>query len=89
MVYVIDLRTRNVAAQVTGVGIDPYGVAVVEDAEYPVGDLFLIVTSKKCPTPSSARSVQFISRPVRLRFIKVYVLSLTASSTAKRGTSPE
>jgi YVTN family beta-propeller protein len=33
MVYVIDLRTRNVVAQVTGVGIDPYGVTVVEDAE--------------------------------------------------------
>ena len=33
MIYVIDLRTRNVAAQVTGVGIDPYGVTVVEDAE--------------------------------------------------------
>jgi len=33
MVHVIDLRTRNVAAQVTGVGIDPYGVTVVEDAE--------------------------------------------------------
>jgi DNA-binding beta-propeller fold protein YncE len=31
MVYVIDLRTGNVAVQVTGVGIDPYGVAVVED----------------------------------------------------------
>jgi YVTN family beta-propeller protein len=33
MVYVIDLRTRRVAAQVTGVGIDPYGVTVVEDGE--------------------------------------------------------
>ena len=33
MVYVIDLRTRNIAAQVTGVGIDPYGVTVIEDAE--------------------------------------------------------
>jgi YVTN family beta-propeller protein len=33
MVHVIDLSTRKVAAQVTGVGIDPYGVAVVEDAE--------------------------------------------------------
>jgi YVTN family beta-propeller protein len=33
VVYVIDLRTRSVAAQITGVGIDPYGVTVVEDAE--------------------------------------------------------
>jgi YVTN family beta-propeller protein len=33
MVYVIDLRTHSVAAQVTGVGIDPYGLTVVEDAE--------------------------------------------------------
>jgi YVTN family beta-propeller protein len=33
MVYVIDLRTRNVAARVTGVGIDPYGLTVIEDAE--------------------------------------------------------
>jgi YVTN family beta-propeller protein len=33
MVYVIDLRTHDVTAQVTGVGIDPYGVTVVEDAE--------------------------------------------------------
>jgi YVTN family beta-propeller protein len=33
MVYVIDLRTHSVTAQVTGVGIDPYGVTVVEDAE--------------------------------------------------------
>jgi YVTN family beta-propeller protein len=33
MAYVIDLRTLSVAAQVTGVGIDPYGVTVVEDAE--------------------------------------------------------
>jgi DNA-binding beta-propeller fold protein YncE len=33
MVYVVDLLTRSVAATVTGVGIDPYGVAVVEDAE--------------------------------------------------------
>jgi YVTN family beta-propeller protein len=33
MVYVIDLLSNNVAAQVTGVGIDPYGVTVVEDAD--------------------------------------------------------
>jgi YVTN family beta-propeller protein len=33
MLYVIDLQTRSVAAQVTGVGIDPYGVTVVEDAQ--------------------------------------------------------
>jgi hypothetical protein len=33
IVYLIDLRMRNVAAQVTGVGINPYGVTVVEDAE--------------------------------------------------------
>jgi YVTN family beta-propeller protein len=33
MVYVIDLLTNKVAAQVTGVGIDPYGVTVVEDAD--------------------------------------------------------
>jgi DNA-binding beta-propeller fold protein YncE len=33
MAYVIDLRTLSVVAQVTGVGIDPYGVTVVEDAE--------------------------------------------------------
>jgi DNA-binding beta-propeller fold protein YncE len=33
MVYVIDLLSRSVAAQVTGVGIDPYGVIVVEDAD--------------------------------------------------------
>jgi DNA-binding beta-propeller fold protein YncE len=32
MVYVIDLDTLSVA-QVTGVGMDPYGVTVVEDAE--------------------------------------------------------
>src|SRR5215468_5008192 len=31
MVYVIDLGSRSVAAQVTGVGIDPYGVTVVDD----------------------------------------------------------
>jgi DNA-binding beta-propeller fold protein YncE len=33
MVYVIDLGSRSVAAQVTGVGIDPYGVTVVDDAD--------------------------------------------------------
>jgi YVTN family beta-propeller protein len=33
MVYVIDLLTNKVAAQVTGVGIDPYGVTVVEGAD--------------------------------------------------------
>jgi YVTN family beta-propeller protein len=32
-VFVIDLLTNNVATQVTGVGIDPYGVTVVEDAD--------------------------------------------------------
>jgi DNA-binding beta-propeller fold protein YncE len=32
MVYVIDLVSRRVASQVTGVGIDPYGVAIVDDA---------------------------------------------------------
>ena len=31
MVYVIDLGLRRVAAQVTKVGIDPYGVTVVDD----------------------------------------------------------
>jgi hypothetical protein len=31
MVYVIDLVKRNVVAQVTGVGIEPYGVTIVED----------------------------------------------------------
>jgi YVTN family beta-propeller protein len=30
MVYVIDLRSRNVVATVTGVGNDPYGLAIVE-----------------------------------------------------------
>jgi YVTN family beta-propeller protein len=30
MLYVIDLRTRSVVAQVTNVGIDPYGVAIIE-----------------------------------------------------------
>jgi hypothetical protein len=33
MPAVLAARTRNVAAQVTGVGIDPYGVTVVDDAE--------------------------------------------------------
>jgi DNA-binding beta-propeller fold protein YncE len=33
MVYVIDLRTRSIVAQVTNVGIDPYGVTIVEDEE--------------------------------------------------------
>jgi YVTN family beta-propeller protein len=32
MVYVIDLGSRSVAAQVTKVGIDPYGVTIVDDA---------------------------------------------------------
>jgi len=32
-VWVIDLRTRTVAAIVTGVGNDPYGLAVVESQE--------------------------------------------------------
>jgi DNA-binding beta-propeller fold protein YncE len=32
MVYIIDLGSRSVAAQVTKVGIDPYGVTIVEDA---------------------------------------------------------
>jgi len=31
MVYIIDLRTRSVVASVTGVGNDPYGLAIVED----------------------------------------------------------
>jgi DNA-binding beta-propeller fold protein YncE len=31
MVYVIDLGSRSIAAQVTKVGIDPYGAAVVDD----------------------------------------------------------
>ena len=30
MVYIIDLRTRSVVASVTGVGNDPYGLAIVE-----------------------------------------------------------
>ena len=30
MVYVIDLRSRSVVASVTGVGNDPYGLAIVE-----------------------------------------------------------
>ncbi len=29
-VWIIDLHTRSVAATVTGVGNDPYGLAVVE-----------------------------------------------------------
>ena len=33
MVYVIDLGSRSVAAQVAGVGIDPYGVTIVDDAD--------------------------------------------------------
>jgi YVTN family beta-propeller protein len=33
MIHVIDLRTRRVAAQVTNVGVDPYGVAIVDDAD--------------------------------------------------------
>jgi DNA-binding beta-propeller fold protein YncE len=32
MVYMIDLGSRSVAAQVTKVGIDPYGVTIVDDA---------------------------------------------------------
>jgi DNA-binding beta-propeller fold protein YncE len=33
MVYVIDLVSRSVAAHVTNVGIDPYGVTIVDDAD--------------------------------------------------------
>jgi YVTN family beta-propeller protein len=33
MVYVIDLGSRSVAAQITKVGIDPYGVTIVNDAD--------------------------------------------------------
>jgi DNA-binding beta-propeller fold protein YncE len=33
MVYVIDLGSRSVAGQVTKVGIDPYGVTIVEDPD--------------------------------------------------------
>jgi len=33
MVYVIDLGSRSIVAQVTKVGIDPYGVTVVDDAD--------------------------------------------------------
>jgi DNA-binding beta-propeller fold protein YncE len=33
MVYVIDLISRSVAAHVTNVGIDPYGVTIVDDAD--------------------------------------------------------
>jgi DNA-binding beta-propeller fold protein YncE len=32
MVHVIDLVSRNVVAQVTNIGIDPYGVTIVADA---------------------------------------------------------
>jgi DNA-binding beta-propeller fold protein YncE len=32
MLYVVDLRSRHVAAQVVNVGIDPYGVTIVDDA---------------------------------------------------------
>jgi len=38
MVYVIDLRSRSVAAQITKVGIDPYGVTIVDDANLIVKD---------------------------------------------------
>jgi YVTN family beta-propeller protein len=33
MVYVIDLGSRRVATQITEVGIDPYGVTIVDDAD--------------------------------------------------------
>jgi DNA-binding beta-propeller fold protein YncE len=33
MLYVIDLRTRRVVAQVTNIGIDPYGVTIVDFAK--------------------------------------------------------
>ena len=33
VVYVIDLGSRSVAAQVIKVGIDPYGVTIVDDAD--------------------------------------------------------
>ena len=33
MVHVIDLSSRSVAGQVTKVGIDPYGVTIVDDAD--------------------------------------------------------
>jgi DNA-binding beta-propeller fold protein YncE len=33
MVYVVDLGSRSIAAQVTNVGIDPYGVTIVDDAD--------------------------------------------------------
>ena len=33
MVYVIDLGSRSVAAQITKVGIDPYGLTIVDDAD--------------------------------------------------------
>jgi YVTN family beta-propeller protein len=33
MVYVIDIRARKVVAQVTNVGIEPYGVTIVEGSD--------------------------------------------------------
>jgi DNA-binding beta-propeller fold protein YncE len=33
MVYVLDLGSRSVAAQIIKVGIDPYGVTIVDDGE--------------------------------------------------------
>jgi len=33
MVHVIDLASRSVAAQVTNIGIDPYGVTILDDAD--------------------------------------------------------
>src|SRR5215470_9816482 len=33
MVYVINLGSRTVAAQITKIGIDPYGVTIVDDAD--------------------------------------------------------
>jgi len=33
MVYVIDVGSRTVAAQVVNVGIDPYGVIIVDDGD--------------------------------------------------------
>jgi YVTN family beta-propeller protein len=33
MVYIIDLRSRSVVATVTGVGNDPYGLAIVEEGD--------------------------------------------------------
>jgi YVTN family beta-propeller protein len=32
-VWIIDLRTRTVVGTVTGVGNDPYGLALVEESE--------------------------------------------------------